>query len=134
MPDAGYIGEFIVQAGNGQLPAGTALPIPAEGILGSLRVCDVVIPADGVAGKHASLSFRNGVGMLAEPFFKEAISADGVVAEKRGQILTLHHGSYLTVGDVTLRMRLFIGVDAPMPAAAGGFADDFLQDEKERRE
>ena len=118
LPDAGNVGEFVVLAGSAQLPAGTVLPLPREGVLGSLRLCDVVVPVAGVAGKHVSFSFQNGKGMFVEPFFRGAIDVDGEEARRRGQTLSLRHGSFLRVGEAVLRMRLFVGVDAPMPMTA----------------
>ena len=41
LPDAGYVGELVTIRGNDQLPTGTILPVPWEGIIGSGRGCDI---------------------------------------------------------------------------------------------
>ncbi|MEG0767435.1 MAG: hypothetical protein RR482_06935, partial [Clostridia bacterium] len=45
LPDAGYIGEFVVLSAESSLQAGDCLPIAYEGSLGSARSCDVCIPS-----------------------------------------------------------------------------------------
>ena len=56
LPDAGMVGELVVRRGSGELPEGTVLPVPREGVLGYLRTCDLVVPVEGVASKHVDLS------------------------------------------------------------------------------
>ena len=45
LPDAGSIGEFVVESDCAALPQDTLLPVPADGTLGSVRSCDIVVPA-----------------------------------------------------------------------------------------
>lgn len=49
LPDAGSIGEFVVESDCAALPQDTLLPVPADGTLGSVRSCDIVVPARGVS-------------------------------------------------------------------------------------
>ncbi len=121
LPDAGYVGEFVVLAGGEQLPVGTVISLPREGTLGSLRTCDVVVPVEGVLNKHLAFAFKNGKGLFVEPYFKAEFEVDGEANEKMGRPMVLYHGSRLTVGEAVLRMRLFVGVDAPRPVKARGF-------------
>ena len=37
LPDAGMIGELVVLHGSDELPEGTAIPVPREGVLGFVR-------------------------------------------------------------------------------------------------
>ena len=62
LPDAGSIGEFVVESDCAALPQDTLLPVPADGTLGSVRSCDIVVPARGVSPRHLDVMFRNGYG------------------------------------------------------------------------
>lgn len=128
LPDAGYVGEMVVLAGSAALPVGTVLPLPREGTIGCLRGCDVVVPVDGVLDKHAAFAFRNGKGLLIEPYFHGEITVDSLQMDKRGKPLVMYHGSRLIIGEAVLRMRLFVGVDAPRPAAAQSYRQDEPED------
>ena len=63
LPDAGSIGEFVVESDCAALPQDTLLPVPADGTLGSVRSCDIVVPARGVSPRHLDVMFRNGYGL-----------------------------------------------------------------------
>jgi len=129
LPDAGYVGELVVLAGNGELPVGTAIPLPREGTLGSLRICDVVVPVEGVLNKHVAFHFKTGKGLFVEPFYNGEFDVDGAACVKRGKPMVMYHGSRLGVGDAVLRMRLFVGVDAPRPIRARAFEQAFQPEE-----
>lgn len=122
LPDAGYVGELVVLAGSDELPVGTVLPLPREGVLGSLRSCDVVVPVSGVLSKHVAFTFKTGRGLLVEPFYKGELTANGETLLGRGKPIEMYHGSRLTVGEAVLRMRLFVGVDAMRPVPHRGFS------------
>ena len=62
LPDAGMIGELVVLHGSDELPEGTAIPVPREGVLGFVRTCDVVVPVEGVARQHIDFTFQDGKG------------------------------------------------------------------------
>jgi len=121
LPDAGYVGELIVLAGSEDLPEGTALPLPCEGIIGSLRICDVVVPVPGVADRHILFSFVKGHGLEVAPYSRGAFQVDKDSSSGHGKPLMMLHGSRLTIGEAVLRMRLFVGVDAPVYAAPRDF-------------
>ena len=111
LPDAGYIGELVVLKGNEQLPPGSLLPLPLEGVLGSLRICDVFLPAQDVAGKHLTFRFIRGKGLYIEPWLHQRVWVDGEEYGHRGKPPLMYHGSRLQVGEVLLRLRLFMGVE-----------------------
>lgn len=116
LPDAGFVGELIVLEGSDALPVGTALPLPREGVLGNLRQCDVIVPVDGVLGKHVAFRFQDGLGLLVEPYYQSDFLVDGEETENRNKPLVMFHGSRLQVGEALLRMRLFVGVEAMRPS------------------
>ena len=111
LPDAGLVGEMVVILGNEALPEGTLLPLPLEGVLGSLRSCDIQVPAQGVAGKHLTFRFHRGKGLVIEPWLHQTVWVDGEEYGHRGRHPLMCHGSRLQVGEIMLRMRLFMGVE-----------------------
>jgi len=111
LPDAGLVGEMVVILGNEEMPEGTLLPLPPEGVMGSLRICDIYVPAEGVAGKHLTFRFIKGKGLLIEPWLHQRVWVDGDEFGHRGRHPLMCHGSRLQVGDVVMRMRLFAGVE-----------------------
>lgn len=125
LPDAGYVGELVTVRGNEQLPTGTILPVPWEGILGSGRGCDLFLPASGVALKHCWFSYDREDGLRLEPYHGRTVRVDDQTQTGRGERLSMHHGSRLFVGEVELRLRMFAGFetaararvlrDAPQP-------------------
>ena len=52
LPGAGTVGELVVLCGSDELPQNTWFPVPREGVLGSLRSCDLVVPCPGVHSQH----------------------------------------------------------------------------------
>lgn len=123
LPDAGMIGELVVLVGSDELPEGTAIPVPREGVLGFLRTCDVVVPVSGVAGHHIDFSFQDGKGLLITPWRGQTcqVDADELTHRSRASRYPMHHGSRLFVGDAVLRLRLFAGLETSAHAA---FAPD----------
>lgn len=111
LPDAGYVGEMVVMNDGGPLKRGAVFPVPWEGTLGALRTNDICLPFPGVARKHLWFRFDEGVGLRVEPFGKNLADVDGTDATRR-QPLYMAHGSYLLVGDVELRLRLFAGFES----------------------
>lgn len=113
LPDAGMIGEMVVLEGSDELPEGTAIPVPRAGVLGFLRSCDVVVPVDGVAGKHIDFVFQDGKGLLLFPLRGLTCLMDDTELTHRSKTKKhpMHHGSRLQVGDAVLRLRLFAGLD-----------------------
>lgn len=123
LPDAGMIGELVVLVGSDELPEGTAIPVPREGVLGFLRTCDVVVPVSGVAGHHIDFSFQDSKGLLITPWRGQTcqVDADELTHRSRASRYPMHHGSRLFVGDAVLRLRLFAGLETSAHAA---FAPD----------
>ncbi len=111
--DAGTIGVFVVVFGSPELPEGMLIPVPHEGVLGSLRTCDIVVPAPGVATRHLDFSFVNGEGLHVFPVRGCTCTVDGAElhSHRDGRVHHLQHGSLLTVGDATLRLGVFDGLD-----------------------
>ena len=78
LPGAGTVGELIVLSGSDQLAEGTWFPVPREGVLGSLRSCDLVIPCPGVSSQHLDFSWQDGSGLLIRPRVGCEVLIDGV--------------------------------------------------------
>lgn len=117
LPDAGLIGELVVLSTDSkELSPGMSIPVPREGILGSVRSCDIVIPADQINKSHLSFSFLPGTGLLLRPFRGCEVLADGICMDARSdeRAHPLRHGSFLQIGETMLRLRIFAGLD---PAA-----------------
>lgn len=113
LPDAGTVGELVVVQGSRELPEGAVIAVPWEGVLGFNRMCDIVVPADGVAACHLDFSFEERRGLLLS-------LRRGLTCEVDGQLLThrskarkypMLHGSTLTVGEAVLKLRVFAGID-----------------------
>ena len=133
LPDAGKIGEFVVLAGSRDLPENTWIPVPREGVLGSVRSCDLVIPCPGVRSGHLDFSWLDGTGLLIRPRSGCEARVDGIPLNCRSnpRSAPLRHGSFLEVGTARLRLLVFAGLDpnagfedlpeenaAPQPEAA----------------
>lgn len=123
LPDAGMIGEMVVLRGSDELPEGASIPVPREGVLGYLRCCDIVVPVDGVAGKHVDFAFQDGKGLLLFPLYNQTCVMDGqtLTCRTKNKNFPMHHGSRLEVGDALLRLRLFAGLETERHSA---FASD----------
>jgi hypothetical protein len=111
LPDAGYVGELVVQTGNAELPAGVALPVAREGVLGSVRGADVYAPVGGIAKKHLWFEYDEENGLYVEPYGHHSADADGQPLLGWHTHAYLVHGSRLTVGDAVLRLRMFAGFE-----------------------
>lgn len=109
LPGAGTIGEFVVLSGSDELSPDTWFPVPREGILGSLRSCDLVVPCPGVRSQHLDFSWQDGTGLLIRPRLGCEVLVDGVPVSRRGAYADtpLIHGSVLQIGSAVLRLQLF---------------------------
>ena len=109
LPGAGTIGELLVLSGSDQLPPDTWFPVPREGVLGSLRSCDLVIPCPGVSARHLDFSWQDGTGLLIRPHIGCDVLVDGVPVDRRAasEGVPLLHGSVLQVGTGVLRLQVF---------------------------
>ncbi|MCR5565339.1 MAG: hypothetical protein K6F61_00690 [Clostridiales bacterium] len=131
LPGAGTVGELVVLSGSSELPVDTWFPVPREGILGSLRSCDLVVPCSGVRSQHLDFSWQDGTGLLIRPRIGCEVLVDGVPVSRRGAYADtpLLHGSLLQVGDAVLRLQLFSALShtnrsfspqAPVPDPGSG--------------
>lgn len=116
LPLSGLIGELVVLEGDGGLRPGDTIPLPWEGVLGSVRSCDVCVPGGGIRRRHLSFSFSPEKGLLLQPFrgCQAQVGDTLITSRTRPEALPLRHGAFLRLGDTLLRLRLFAGLD---PAA-----------------
>ncbi|HML45122.1 MAG TPA: FHA domain-containing protein [Clostridia bacterium] len=115
LPDAGTIGELTVIRGGGNLlEQGACIPIPHEGILGSARACDIVLPHEDVPGRAAHFALTRD-GLCMTPWRGTALRVNG---QSYPNPVTLVHGNTLQWGGLRLRLRLFEGTEALAAAKA----------------
>ncbi len=133
LPGAGTVGELVVISGSDELPPDTWFPVPREGVLGSLRTCDLVVPCPGVRSLHLDFSWQDGTGLLVRPRAGCDVFVDGAPVSRRGAYADapLVHGSLLQVGSAVLRLNLFSALShtnqsfapqapAPVPNSGAG--------------
>ena len=91
----------------------TWFPVPREGVLGSVRSCDLVIPCPGVHTKHLDFSWEDGTGLLIQPRTGCEVQINGipVTCRTRASEVPLTHGSVMQVGSAILRLHLFAALD-----------------------
>lgn len=126
LPGFGTVGELIVLSGSRDLDANTWFPVPREGVLGSVRSCDLVIPCPGVHTKHLDFSWQDGLGLLVRPRTgcEALVNGIPVTCRTNAADFPLQHGSVLQVGSAVLRLHLFAALDnTPAP--------DYLQNAPE---
>ena len=124
LPGAGTVGDLVVLSGGSELSVDTWFPVPREGVLGSLRTCDLVVPCPGVRAQHLDFSWQDGTGLLIRPRIGCEVLVDGVTVTRRGvnADVPLLHGSLLQVGNAVLRLQLFSALShtnrpfAPQPS------------------
>ena len=113
LPGAGTVGELIVLSGSNELDINTWFPVPREGVLGSVRSCDLVVPCPGVHAKHLDFSWEDGIGLLIRPRTGCEALINGVPVNCRtAAALPLTHGGILQVGSALLRLHLFAALDS----------------------
>jgi len=123
LPGSGTVGELVVLSGGPELREETWLPVPREGVLGSVRTCDLVVPCPGVRKHHLDFFWQDGSGLLLRPRSGCEALVNGVLLDCRSdpRSAPLTHGSVLTVGDAVLRLMVFAALapsaDLPDPAA-----------------
>ena len=110
LPDAGMIGEWVVERGSAELREGMAVAVPWEGVLGSRRICDVYVPVDGVAHSHLYFEFLPKKGLRLTPARNLECMLNGSPVTwrtARKAPAFVHSGDTLTVGDAVLQLQLF---------------------------
>lgn len=127
LPDAGAIGVLTVLRGSSELPEGSVIAVPWEGVLGFVRTCDVVVPVNDVIAKHLDFTFRNGKGLYIYPRRGCPASVDGVTIDSQADSrrYPMQHGSILQVGEALLQLGVFAGLDVQQ--AAGVWAEPLPQ-------
>jgi len=123
LPDAGFVGEMVIIDGGEDIARGTVYPVPREGTLGTARTNDLCIPADGVERRHLWFRFDDRKGLMVEPFGKHPVHVDGEDFQSRRHPLYMAHGSWLIVGGVQMRLRLFAGFESVGHANVRGGVD-----------
>ena len=125
LPDAGYVGEMVVVEGGGVFDRGEVFPVPREGTVGMLRTNDVCVPVKGVDSRHLWFRYEENKGLLVHAFGKNDASVDGENLRDSKKGLYMAHGSWLTLGGVQLRLRMFAGFET---AARAPRRADFAQE------
>ncbi len=117
LPGAGNIGELIVLSGSRGLDTNTWFPVPREGVLGSVRSCDLVIPCPGVSARHLDFSWVDGTGLLIRPRTGCEVRVNDTLLTCRTDVraVPMAHGSILQVGSAVLRLHLFAALDPSGP-------------------
>ena len=105
---ADRVGELIVLSGSPTLPEGSVLSVPWEGVLGSVRSCDIVVPASGVRREHLTFSWEPDIGLVIHPLSGCEAMVDSVSLNVRSKASAapMRHGSFLQVGSTLLRLRV----------------------------
>ena len=112
-PSAGIIGELVVVSGSRDLPAQTWFPVTRDGVLGSVRSCDLVVPASGVRPHHLDYFWRDGTGLLIRPRSGCEVWVNGVLMDCKSdpESAPLTHGGSLQIGEAILRLHLLAALD-----------------------
>ncbi len=113
MPEAGKIGELVVLSGSDDLPDQTWFPVTREGVLGSVRSCDLVVPCPGVKARHLDYVWEDGIGLIIRPRSGCEVQVNGVPLNCRSDVKSfpLTHGSCLQVGNAVLRLQVLKALD-----------------------
>ena len=113
LPSAGTIGELMVLQGSRDLPPQTWFPVSHEGVLGSVRSCDLVIPCPGVKSRHLDYVWQDGVGLLVRPRSGCEIWVNGILLDCRSDAAAfpLTNGSVLQIGQAVLRLNVLKAFD-----------------------
>lgn len=107
LPDAGYIGEWAVVASEVQgIPAGLVMRATRDGWIGSARACDIRLRNAAVPARAARFVLRSD-GLHLLPQRRGILLVDGEPVQREA---VMRHGATLTVGGVTMQLRLFAGV------------------------
>ncbi len=117
LPDAGFIGELVVMQTCGGLKAGAVFSVPFEGYLGTLRTGDIHMEQAGesIAPRHIWFQYDRKRGLLLVPVGDNDFMVDELSSADHPDGLYVAHGSWLRIGDLLLRLRMFQGYEAEKP-------------------
>ena len=113
LPAAGTVGELMVLAGSDELPVQTWFPVCREGVLGSVRSCDLVVPCPGVKAHHLDFYWKDGIGLIIRPRSGCEVLVDRFPLDCRSDVIShpLTHGGCLQVGEAVLRLQVLKALD-----------------------
>ena len=113
LPAAGTIGELVVLSGGPELSPQTWFPVPREGVLGSFRSCDLVVPCDGIKARHLDFVWQDGVGLLIRPRSGCQVQINNALLDCHSDAAScpLTHGGFLRIGDAVLRLQVYKALD-----------------------
>ena len=133
VPAAGTVGELMVISGSDELPVQTWFPVTREGVLGSVRSCDLVVPCPGVKAHHLDYAWKDGCGLIVRPRSGCEAWINGIRLDCRSDVLSypLTHGACLQVGQAVLRLQVFKALNPvyEAPAEAPEPRDSFQPEE-----
>ena len=126
LPGFGTVGELIVLSGSRDLDTNTWFPVPREGVLGSVRSCDLVIPCPGVHTKHLDFAWEDGLGLLIRPRSgcEALVNGFPVTCRTKASDYPLQHGSVLQVGSAVLRLHLYAALDNTVASRPGELREE----------
>lgn len=106
LPDAGFIGEWVVLSPSGEMAEGDTLSAPRDGLMGSARGCDVRLRCEDVPARAARFFLmRDGLHLLPKKRWLLDVDGEPVLHEA-----VLRHGATVTIGEITIQLRLFAGI------------------------
>jgi len=113
VPSAGIVGEAIVLVGNEALPAGTKLEVPREGLIGSGRISDIMLPSRLVGKRHMYFRLDELKGLYIEPLRHGHIELNTYPVTRRSNNAYIVNASILRVEDIYLKFYFFVGFGVP---------------------
>lgn len=109
LPDAGYIGCFLVLSGESRaLSPGDEIQLPCEGTLGYSRRCDVCIRHKSLFSREAFFWLEQD-GLHMSPIHSGSFIVDGEQVGA-GDEAVLLSGAQLFIGEVSLELKLLKGL------------------------
>lgn len=109
LPDAGYIGHFLVLSGESRaLEPGDEIQLPCEGTLGYSRRCDVCIRHKSLFAREAFFWLEQD-GLHMSPIHSGSFMVDSEQVGA-GDEAVLLSGARLLIGEVALELKLLKGL------------------------
>ena len=130
LPDAGYIGHFLVLSGESRaLSGGDELQLPCEGTLGYSRRCDVCVRHKSLFPREAFFWLEHD-GLHMSPIHSGSFSVDGQQVGAGDEAILLS-GARLLIGEVALELKLLKGL--PLGDAFDAPPEPYVTPERRRR-